>query len=167
MHLKCFTTHNPGLSLIYKASCRQPNPPKCFARGDFQLCSYCGKILTDTNRNDMMTSSNGNIFRVTGSLWHPLIRLVTRSFDVFFDLRLNKRLNKQSRRRWFETESRSFWHHCNVHVIQCGSTIGWYLSRLGRECQGQRGPLHKGNIKSGIFERPTLPFFSNQYCVTK
>ena len=28
---------------------------------------------------------------------------VTRSFDIFFDLRLNKRLSKQSRRRWFET----------------------------------------------------------------
>ena len=26
----------------------------------------------------------------------------------------NKRLNKQSRRRWFETESRSLWRHCNV-----------------------------------------------------
>ena len=39
---------------------------------------------------------------------------VTRSFDVFFDLRLNKRLSKQSRRRWFETQSRSLWRHCNV-----------------------------------------------------
>ena len=39
----------------------------------------------------MMTSSNGNIFRVTGHLWP-----VTRSFDVFFNLRLNKRLSKQS-----------------------------------------------------------------------
>ena len=29
------------------------------------------------------------------------------SFDVFFDLRLNKRLSKPSRRRWFETPSRS------------------------------------------------------------
>ena len=28
---------------------------------------------------------------------------MTRSFDVFFDLRLNKRLSKHSRRRWFET----------------------------------------------------------------
>ena len=37
---------------------------------------------------------------------------VTRSFDVFFDLRLNKRLSKQSRRRWFETPSRSLWRHC-------------------------------------------------------
>ena len=34
-------------------------------------------------------------------------------FDVFFDLRLNMRLNKQSRRRWFETPSRSSWRHCN------------------------------------------------------
>ena len=38
---------------------------------------------------------------------------VTRSFDVFFDLHLNKQLNKQSRRWWFETPSRSLWRHCN------------------------------------------------------
>ena len=31
----------------------------------------------------------------------------------FFHLALNKRLNKQSRRRWFETQSRSLWRHCN------------------------------------------------------
>ena len=35
------------------------------------------------------------------------------SFDVFFDLRLNKLLSKHSRRRWFETPSRSLWCHCN------------------------------------------------------
>ena len=35
----------------------------------------------------------------------------------FFDLRLKKRLGKQSRRRWFETPSRSLWRHCNVNVI--------------------------------------------------
>ena len=40
--------------------------------------------------------------------------LMTRSFDVFFDLRLNKPLSKQSRRRWFQTPSRSIWRHCNV-----------------------------------------------------
>ena len=52
----------------------------------------------------MMTSSNGNIFRVTGPLCgeftgpgeFPAQRPVTRSFDVSFDLRLNKRLSKQS-----------------------------------------------------------------------
>ena len=39
---------------------------------------------------------------------------VTGSFDVFVDLRLNKRLSKQSRRRWFDTSSCSLWHHCIV-----------------------------------------------------
>ena len=64
-----------------------------------------------------MTSSNGNIFRVTGPLWgavtsgFPSQRPATQSFDV--DLRPNKWLNKQSRRRWFETQSQSFWRHCN------------------------------------------------------
>ena len=43
----------------------------------------------------------------------PSQRPVTRNFDVFFDLCLNKRLSKQSRRRWFETSSRSLWRHCN------------------------------------------------------
>ena len=54
--------------------------------------------------HSMMTSSNGNIFRVTGPLCgeltgpdeFPAQRPVTRSFDVFFDLRLNKRLSKQA-----------------------------------------------------------------------
>ena len=58
----------------------------------------------------MMTSSNGNIFHVTG----PLQRQVTRSFDIFFDLRPNKRLCKQSRGWWFETSSCSLWRHCNA-----------------------------------------------------
>ena len=40
-------------------------------------------------------------------------RPMTRSFDVFFDLRLNKRLSKQSWGWWFETISRPLWHHRN------------------------------------------------------
>ena len=36
----------------------------------------------------------------------PSQRPVTRNFDIFFDLCLNKRWNKQPRRRWFETPSR-------------------------------------------------------------
>ena len=41
-------------------------------------------------------------------------RPVTRSFDVFFDLRLNKRMNRQLIPRWFETPSRPLLRHCNV-----------------------------------------------------
>ena len=44
----------------------------------------------------------------------PAQRPVTRSFDVFFYLRLNKRLSKHSWGWWFETPSCSFWRQCNV-----------------------------------------------------
>ena len=48
---------------------------------------------------------------VTGEF--PSQRPVTRSFDVFFDLRLNKRLSRPSWGCWFETPSRLLWRHCN------------------------------------------------------
>ena len=44
----------------------------------------------------------------------PTQRPVTRSFDVFFNLLLNKGLSKQSRGWWFETLSRPLWRQCNV-----------------------------------------------------
>ena len=43
----------------------------------------------------------------------PAQRPVTRSYDVFFDLRLNKRLGEQSWGRWFERPSRPLWRHYN------------------------------------------------------
>ena len=72
-----------------------------------------------------MTSSNGNIFDVTGHLCgeftgpgeFPAQRPVTRSFDVFFDLRPNKRLSKHWWCWWFETQSRPLWRHCNDDTI--------------------------------------------------
>ena len=39
-------------------------------------------------------------------------RPVTQSFDVFIELRLNKRLSKRSWGWWFETLSRPLWRHC-------------------------------------------------------
>ena len=55
---------------------------------------------------------------VTGEF--PAQRPVTRSFDVFFDLRLNKLLSKQSWGWWFETVSRPLWRHCN------GLSMFWF-----------------------------------------
>ena len=52
----------------------------------------------------------------------PAQRPVTRSFDVFFDMRLNKRLSKQSWGWWFETLSRPLWRHCNVIVYVCSTS---------------------------------------------
>ena len=44
---------------------------------------------------------------VTGEF--PSQSPVTQNLDVSFDLRLHKRLSKLSRRRWFDTPSRSLW----------------------------------------------------------
>ena len=73
--------------------------------------------------HNMMTSSNGSIFRVIGFCEEnpsvtggfPFQRPGTRSFDVFFHLRPKKRLTKQLRRWRFETPSRILWRHCNEH----------------------------------------------------
>ena len=72
--------------------------------------------------NFIITSSNGNFIPVTGPLWGestgdrwvPLTKSMTWSFSVFIVLHLNKCLRKQTRRRWFETQSCSLWRHCNV-----------------------------------------------------
>ena len=68
----------------------------------------------------------------------PSQRPVTRSFDVFFDLRLNKRLNKQSWGWWFETPSRSLWRYRNDFLRyqlddSCLSATIWV--RLNFKCQ--------------------------------
>ena len=47
----------------------------------------------------------------------PAQRPVTRSFDVFFDLRLNTRLGKQSWGWWFDTLSHPLWRHRNEPVV--------------------------------------------------
>ena len=72
----------------------------------------------------MMTSSNGHIHRVTGHWWgFPAQKPVTRSFDVLFGLRLNKRLSKQSWGWWFETPSCPLLSHSNAKGRQNQSNV--------------------------------------------
>ena len=66
----------------------------------------------------------------------PAQRPVTRSFGVFFDLRLNKRLSTQSWGWWFETPSCPLWRHCN------GVSSLWrpqYVTSLPFQHNGQHG----------------------------
>ena len=56
----------------------------------------------------------------------PAQRPVTRSFDVFFDLRLNKRLGKQSWVWWFETLSRPLWCYHNDAGITRPDRVNLY-----------------------------------------
>ena len=55
----------------------------------------------------------------------PTQRPVTRNFDVFFDLHLNKWLCKQSLGWWFETPSRPSWRHCNAIMAQRFTGSRW------------------------------------------
>ena len=81
------------------------------------------QFLSHIADQHMMTSSNGNIFCVTGHLcreytgprWVPL----TKASDaelwcfIYFDRRQNKQLGKQWCGWWFETPSIPLWRHCN------------------------------------------------------
>ena len=84
-----------------------------------------------------MTSSNGNIFRVTGPLcgeftghrWIPLTKGQWRGALMFSLIcALNKRLSKQSWTWWFETPSRLSWRHCNV--ISLWVWVASYVIRM-------------------------------------
>ena len=114
--------------VIQKTLCGGPGwctlPPLGTPRRDSRIpWHHCTLLASARN---MMTSSNGNIFRVTGHLCgeftgeFPSQGPVTRSFDVLFDLRLRKRLSKQSRRRRFETPSSSLRRHCNDYSHRSG-----------------------------------------------
>ena len=56
----------------------------------------------------------------------PTQRPVARSFDAFFDLRLNKRLSKQSWGWWIETLLRPLWRHCDG-ASRSHWVVGTYL----------------------------------------
>ena len=107
----------------------------------------------------MMTSSNGNIFSVTGLLcgeftghrWISRKKASDVELNVFFDLRLNKRWIKQSWSWWFETPSRPLWRRYNVqkpqpdfeltkkpHSSPCGACIVSFLEEGDREMELRR-----------------------------
>ena len=87
---------------------------------------------------------------VTGEF--PLQRPVTRSFDVFFDVRLNKRLSKQSWGWWFETPSRPLWRHSNDIWI-CKFVLPWNSLWVIFTCLWYFiGSLRNRRIKTFIIE---------------
>ena len=72
---------------------------------------------------------------VTGEF--PAQRPVTRSFDVFFDLCLNKRLSKHSWDWLFGTPSHPLWRHCNANKSNYYSQASYEKCRFEsmRECK--------------------------------
>ena len=68
-------------------------------------------------RHQMETFSVQLAICAVNSREFPSQRPVKRSFDVSFDLRLNKRLRKQSWGWRFETLLLPLWRHCNVYWL--------------------------------------------------
>ena len=64
-------------------------------------------------------------------------RSVTRSFDVFFDLRLHERLSENSRGWWFETPSRPLWRHSNVDLWLCSVKTNYLSVTLNKHHIGR------------------------------
>ena len=68
----------------------------------------------------IMTSSNENLFCVTGHLCGEFNGdqwTVTRSIDVFFDMSLKNVFSTQSWGWWFETPSRLLWRQFKVNFL--------------------------------------------------
>ena len=96
----------------------------------------------------------------------PAQRPVTRSFDVFFDLRLNKRLRKQSWGWCFETLSCPLWRRCNDN--QCAMRNGWIgIVSCRRQicCEVERWILLVLCSKMYILHRIFQTLFSELYFV--
>ena len=110
-NVPCFGTIFKGMSYC------QPSVPKLIEVPWFHISWWRHQIETFSV---FLALCAGNS-PVTGEF--PSQRPMTRSFGVFFYLRLNKQLSKQSRHRWFETPSRSLLRHCNVNVSLASRTL--------------------------------------------
>ena len=75
-------------------------------------------------------------------------RPVTWSFDVFFDLRLNKLLSKQQSGWWFQMPSCPLWRHCNDWSAQnpLPKTIPTYCQLDPREQNSTEILIYNGTF---------------------
>ena len=72
----------------------------------------------------------------------PSQKPVTQNFEVFFDVRLNKRLSKQWRCWWFETPCRPLWRHCYDLVLWHSLNSEDFLSITIRQISIEDTHLH-------------------------
>ena len=146
MHIRCIPnmhTSRTLLVLLRLSSCRLYRQPSGLLHWYFAIAPVPVKQPSLVYNEDPYTKKTVSPWRrypmerffaslalcvgnppVTGEF--PSQMPVTQSFDVFFDLHLNKRLSKQSRRRWFKTPLRSLWRHCNALVNRGPGRYGWF-----------------------------------------
>ena len=82
---------------------------------------------------------------------YPAQRPVTPSFDVFFDLRLNKWLSKQSWGWWFETPSHPLWRYRNGK--------SYIINQLVKSSPRQNGRHFADDSFNFIFANKSLAFW--------
>ena len=120
-------------------NCTQRKPMMALT-ATFHSCQYL-IILVKLGRFSLQSFWSG-VIEIPHSWWRhqmspsvtgefPSQRPVTRGFDVFFDLPLNKRPSKQSRSRWIEAPWRSLWRHCNVYGFSTTCVIGCFIWLYG------------------------------------
>ena len=116
----CIETTNPGIQV------------SCIHTSDWIHCYselsaptwWCHQMETFSA---LLALCEGNS-PVTGEF--PSQRPVTQSSHIFFDLRLNKQLSKQSWVWWFEMPSHSLWRHCNEWMASRARIAIWQKSGL-------------------------------------
>ena len=107
----------------------------------------------------MMTSSNGNIFRVTGPLWEeftgdrwiPLTKASDAELWCFLWSAPQQTVELTSRRRWFETPSRSLWRHWFALAHAWVMTSHISCAEQSQGCQNQSDVFRE---QSTLLHRP-------------
>ena len=117
--------------------CNCINLPACFFEPNILISLTHDDIIKIETFSALLAICVGNS-PVPGEF--PTQRPVTRSFDVFFDLRLNKRLSTQLWGWWFETLTRSLWRHCNAFLQNTHNNypVPMFISRIGTHLKKQQ-----------------------------
>ena len=133
-----------------------PQTLEDYVRNKISLIGKRTLLVQWTSVFAKMTSSSGNIFRVTGPLcgeftghrWIPLTKARDAELWCFVDLRPNKRLSNHSWGWWFETPASSLWRQCNVY----GTAWSWL--RCGTLCLLTQQRNSRVNSRKRLY--PTL-----------
>ena len=114
-------THSPWHRLVSERITNEGHRIEGYTCIVFKLWWWCHQMGTFSM---LLAICEGNPL-VTGGF--PSQRPEMQSFDIFFDLCLNKRLTKQSRCWWLEMPSCSLWCYCNV--CSCMFINKWILNQ--------------------------------------
>ena len=150
---------------------KTPITSRCLSDKKSVVCICCNQTQTQTQTVSILNPLGYLIqVMIQHQRWHddvikwkhlprywPFVRGIHRppvnspSFDVSFDLCLNKRLRKQSWGGWFETLSRPLWRHCNgwakipMVTYQQPTLLSWYESETDESVCLQASSTHHWN----------------------